>query len=176
MQRMHNELPSAVFPLSTRNVSFPGVMFIRGGLILPESYSLRAADMWCYTTQTSINPIPRVPPRKPRALLSRGPGCKACYRQNSENKSQKHISDLGIYTGAAPHCLILFNRGSKKFISNGNGFFIFSAIWFQHPNAQNCKMTSPAGMVRGLLNLRSFIINLTVCVGAFAKSEASFMC
>lgn len=109
-------------------------------------------------------------------IAYRGPGSKACYRQNSENKSQKHISDLGIYTGAAPQCLILFNRGSKKFISNGNGFFIFSAIWFQHPNAQNCEMTSPAGMVRGLLNLRSFIINLTVCVGAFAKSEASFMC
>lgn len=107
MQRMHNELPSAVFPLSTLKVSFPGVMFIRGGLILPEFYSLRAADMWCYATQTSIDPVPRVTLRKPRALLSTSPAgdqvAKLVTERILKTNPKKRIYDLCAFTQVQPH-------------------------------------------------------------------------
>lgn len=64
-------------------------------------------------------------------IACRGPGCKACNRKNFENKSQKtHLWSLRIYTGAAPQCLIPFNRGSKKFMSNG--FFILLLFGFNN--------------------------------------------
>lgn len=78
----------------------------------------------------------------------KGPGCIACYREDCENKPVKHGSDVGIYTGAAPQCLIPFNRGSKEVMWNGNSFFIYIFIPFSHflyPNAHNCEITSPAG-------------------------------
>lgn len=109
-----------LFSVSSLIVSLPSHVYIRADLILPDSCSLRylaACGPQTCGADTTPSSIPRVPPHKPRVVRSTTPeGTRllACYREDCENKPIKHGSDVGIYTGAAPQCLIPFNRGRKE--------------------------------------------------------------
>lgn len=111
----------------------------------------------------------------PRCL--KGAGWIACYREDCENKPLKHGSDVGIYTGAAPLCLIPFNRGSKEVMWNGNCFFIYIFIPFSVPKRSQLwdYITSRHIWTRGPVK-HKVLHHKFNCLCWRARSQWSFTC